>query len=150
MMPIGSRHRGPFVVVMTFAISISGCGSPPPRGEVEGTVRRHGQPLANVLVTFVPDPESGTNGARSAAVTDGQGRYRLQGEDQKPGVVAGSHRVIIEDLAVYSAPRDRDGTVSRLPLARFSSRYSHSLQTPLRKQVRDGAQVIDLDLTDIP
>jgi hypothetical protein len=124
---------------------VAGCGGGAPRGEVDGTVKANGKPLANVVVAFVPDPDRGTKGDRAAATTDADGRYRLRG-----GAVVGWHRVVVEDLAVYQAPRDPDGTVKTKPPVRFAARYADPLQTPLRKQVEAGSQVIDLDLKTGP
>src|SRR5262249_14942062 len=126
--------------------ALAGCGRPP-RGEVEGAVRSQGKPLVNVLVTFFPDPDQGGKGVRAAGQTDEQGRYRLRGEDQREGAAAGWYRVVLEDLAVYSAPREADGTLMRKPPARFPARFGDPLQTPLRKQVHEGTQTLDIDLT---
>jgi hypothetical protein len=113
---------------------------------VEGTVRRQGKPLANVLVTFVPDLDQKTSGVRASGHTDADGRYRLRGDDKQPGVGVGNHRVVVEDLDVYALPRKPDGTLLRNPPVRFDPRYGSPLKTPLRKQVQPGSQVIDLDL----
>jgi hypothetical protein len=123
-----------------------GCGASAPRGDVEGTVRRQGKPLANVLVSFVPDVDAQTTGVRAAGVTDADGRYRLRGEDRQPGVGVGNFRVVIEDLNVNALPRSPDGTLLQQPPVRFDPRYGSPLKTPLRKQVQPGNQVIDLDL----
>jgi hypothetical protein len=128
-------------------ILLAGCGPRMERGEVEGTVRHQGRPLASVLVTFLPDPEQGGKGVRASGHTDDRGRYHLRGEDQRQGAAAGWHRVVVEDLALYSAPRESDGTLSRKPPVRFPARFGDPLQTPLRKQVRAGTQTIDIDLT---
>lgn len=125
---------------------MAGCAAAP-RGKVEGVVRRDGKPLDNVLVTFVPDADAGTTGKHAAGVTGADGRYRLQGEDGKPGAAAGSYRVILEDLAVYDAPRDREGSVLKMPPRRFPASHGDPLQTPWRKAVAAGAQTIDLDVT---
>jgi hypothetical protein len=134
------------VVLCCGLLAVLGCGAEPPRGEVEGVVRCNCKPLADVVVVFVPDADQGTRGARALAQTDAEGRYRLQGEDRRAGAAAGAHRVVIEDLAVYAAPRQPDGTLLRKPAPRFPPQYSDPLRTPLRKQVHPGPQVIDLDL----
>jgi hypothetical protein len=131
-------------------LALAGCRSEAPRGEVEGTVRCDGRPLVNVLVTFLPDADSGASGGRSSAVTDAQGRYQLRGEDGRRGTVAGWYRVIVEDMAVYAAPRDREGSLLRRPPARFPPRYGDPLQTPLRKEVQGESQTIDLNLAAAP
>ncbi len=129
---------------------VCGCGPREQRGAVEGTVRRNGRPLADVLVTFLPDPDEGNKGRRSAGTTDAQGKYRLRGEDGRDGAAAGSYRVVVEDLAIYSAPRDADGTLLRRPPERFPSRFGDALRTPLRREVRAGEQTLDIELTDGP
>src|SRR5262249_30675321 len=130
--------------LVLLALVAGGCGSPP-RGEVEGQVRCSGQPVDHCRGPFSRDAARGAAGPRSWAVTDAQGRYRLRGEDQQVGAVAGWHRVVVEDLAVYQAPRATDGTVLRKPPARFSPRYSDPLHTPLRRQGQPGAPGLDLD-----
>jgi hypothetical protein len=143
------RSSGVVLLIVTMG-ALNGCRSQPPRGEVTGTVRVNGQPLANVLVTFHPDPDHGAAGTRSAGVTNAQGRYSLHGEDQQNGAVAGRHRVVVEDLSIYSAPRGPEGMVLRKPPLRFPADYGDPLKTPLRKEVRPGPQTIDLDLSAAP
>jgi hypothetical protein len=134
------------VVCTCGLLAALGCGAAEPRGEVEGVVRCNGKPLTDVVVVFVPDADQGTRGARALGQTDAEGRYRLRGEDRRAGAAAGTHRVVIEDLAVYAAPRQPDGTLLRKPAPRFPPQYGDPLRTPLRKQVQTGSQVIDLEL----
>src|SRR5262245_51948259 len=101
------------VVTGILALVAAGCGSGGERGEVRGVVHRNGQPLADVVVTFVPDAGASPKAARASGVTNAQGRFRLRTEDQQEGAVVGPYRVIVEDLAVYSAPRAADGSVLR-------------------------------------
>jgi len=125
----------------------AGCGVRVERGEVEGELRGDGKPLANVLVTFVPDQGAGPKAVPSSGLTDAQGRFRLRAEDQREGAVVGPYRVVVEDMAVYSAPRSPDGTGLRMPPARFPARYRDPLRTPLHQQVRAGPQSVELDLS---
>src|SRR5262245_60836265 len=97
------------VCIAAFVLLTAGC-SGPERGVVEGVVRRNGRPVPDVVVTFLPEPDSATRGLRATAQADGEGHFRLRSEDQNDGVVVGAYRVVIEDLAVYSAPRSPDGT----------------------------------------
>lgn len=128
-------------------VPIAGCGAPAPLAQVEGTVRLDGQPLADVLVCYLPDPARGTTGPRSTGTTDEKGRYRLRCDDQRKGAVIGWHRVIVEDLACYRVPRDEAspaspaGVPSRVPAA-----YRAAADTPIRKQVKPGKQVVALEL----
>lgn len=123
-----------------------GCQSDLPRGEVEGTLTVHGRAEAGLLVIYVHNADGTNAGTRAAGVTDEHGRYLLHGEDQRSGAPVGEHRVIIQDMAIYSAPRSPDGTVIKKPPTRIPSVYSDVLTTPLVRQVDHGKQTIDIDL----
>jgi hypothetical protein len=128
------------------AILLAGCGQPAELGQVQGTVRVGGQPLANVLVTFIPQGEHAGGMVRSMGTTDEKGQFSLRTETLEDGAQIGNHSVIVEDLAIYAAPRDDDGTVTQVPPARFGPSYSDPLLSPLRREVKAGTQQIDLDL----
>jgi hypothetical protein len=137
----GPTQLDPLVLVL-----VVGCSSKPELGQVTGTVRAGGQPLANVLVTFVPQADGPAAGTRSMGTTDEQGRYQLRTERQEAGALVGQHKVIVEDLAIYQAPRSPDGTVLSIPRPRFAPAYSDPLHSPLTREVKLGHQTIDLDL----
>jgi len=137
-------------VWIVVALSLAGCGPRHELGKVEGTVRAGGQPLANVLVTFLPEGSGDSAAPRSLAQTDAAGRYTLQTESQQQGAVIGKYRVLVEDLAILSAPRAADGTVLKRPPVRFSAIYSDVLGTPLVVDVKSGPQTIDIDLSPGP
>jgi hypothetical protein len=123
-----------------------GCSSPPEYGEVTGKVTVNDLPLVNVLVTFVPEDRTGHKLPRSMGTTDAQGYYVLRTENSQPGAVVGKHRVIVEDLAIFDAPRTDDGTLLELPRTRFPERFSDLLRSPLSRSVRAGEQQLDLEL----
>ncbi len=124
-------------------VLLSGCGAPAvDLGEVEGVVLYNGTPLPEVVVQFVPDPEKDTRGPNSEATTDAQGRYRLRLADQRAGAVVGWHRVILDDPNV---DRPAQGEPVKHP-SRVPSLYTSLANTPLRKEVRPGAQVVNLEL----
>lgn len=132
------------------AVVLAGCGSQRELGEVEGIVRAGGQPLAGVLITFVPETAPGNAAPRSLSQTDAKGRYVLRTESQREGAVVGKHRVVVEDLAILLAPRSPDGTVVKRPPVRVSARYTDPLRTPLLVEVKPGSQAINLDLVSSP
>ncbi len=109
-----------------------------------------GQPLTNVLVTFIPEDATSGVPVRSMGVSDDEGKFTLRAETQQPGAVVGKHCVIIEDLAIQKAPRSEDGTVLEMPPKRFPQVYSDPLQTPLRASVQATTPPIELELTSIP
>lgn len=137
--------RSHFGLVCALSV-LAGCGSSIELGQVEGKVTAKGQPLANVLVTFIPEVNGEAGRVRSMGMTDAEGRYRLKTEKLLPGAVVGKHRVTVEDMAIYSAARSEDGTVLEHPPTRFAASFSDPLQTELVREVAAGSQTFDLQL----
>ncbi len=133
-------------VLAFFSLALLGCASKLERAQVTGIVRHGKQPLDNVKVVFVPLDARGQKISRAEGVTDAQGRFELQNEDDDEGPVVGRYTVIVEDLAVYAAPRKPDGTLLTKPPVRFSSKYQKILESPVRQEIHPGAQQIDIDL----
>ncbi len=146
-------------LVLLFAVLLSaGCGNgSPPVAEVEGVVKLSGKPLADVRVQFLPDPEKGTSGPVSTAVTDEHGHYQLLCADKRLGAVVGWHRVALYDTHVRlqrtSMRAQRDADISAAPPrpkaehSRLPDKYSNAARTPLHFEVKPQKQEIDLDLT---
>lgn len=143
---------------LTIALGpLFGCGRRPPPATVEGTLRLNGKPLDNCLVSFLPEPGQEAKGPHSTGVTDRVGAYRLRFDNQQEGAAVGRHRVTVQDLSASSGVVRRDhGTVDAdvkedsppLPArrSRVPPSYLSLKDTPLRKEVKAGPQVIDLDL----
>ena len=136
---------------------LSGCGRDLPPATVEGTLCLRGKPLDNCLVTFLPEPGQEPQGFHSTGLTDQQGSYRLRCDDQQEGAAIGWHRVIVQDLSVSTGVRRRDhGTVDAemaedrpstpVRRSRVPGSCMSPTATPLRKEVKPGHQVIDLDI----
>jgi len=128
-------------------IAVTGCGKPVQRGQAEGIVRCGGQPLADGRVTFVPSEDQGRAVVRAEGTTDGQGSFELYSEDNQSGVIVGHYKVIVEDMAVYSAPRAPDGTVLKRPSARFAPKFRDLRQTPLHEEIHAGTQKVEIELS---
>lgn len=124
---------------------LAGCGGGRPLGEVDGVVRKNGQPLAGVAVAFHPDPAEGIEPIwSSTAVTDQAGRFVLQYPDPsgyRTGAVIGRHKVTLKDVAWYD---DRDNALKAPP--RTSTKYEGTGSTTLTAEVRPGSQTIDFDV----
>jgi hypothetical protein len=157
-----------------FALLGTGCQRELPYGVVEGEVTLDGKPLTDVEVVFLPDPDRGTQGRRSVALVDREGRYRLASDAGRSGAPVGFHRVCIIDMRsppwapVPVVPGDgADGPAGRKEAAgtkpgapvpdnsrrsRFPSAYGSANSTPLRDiEVKEGTQVINLELrNDLP
>jgi hypothetical protein len=121
---------------------------------VEGTVTMAGKPLANVIVVFWGDPESGANMPLSSGCTDAAGHYRLHTDQGDDGAVVGRHRVCIVEGGIFrnsfQAPNGErptrlnpkeSTTASQVPL-----NYAYKDKTTLHAEVRPGEQVIDLEV----
>lgn len=134
-------------VALLGAVVLGGCGSRVPLGQVSGVVRAGGKPLSGVLVTFLPQGTGPEASLASMGTTDEQGHYELRTQERKAGAVVGQHLVIVEDLAIHSAPRSDDGTVLVHPPQRFGQDYADPLKSPLQREVKPGTQTIDVDLT---
>jgi hypothetical protein len=148
------RRTAGLVLALTM---LFGCGRDSPPATVEGTLRLGGKPLDNCLVTFLPEPGQESNGPHSTALTDQQGSYRLRCDNQQDGAAIGWHRVTVQDLSVSTGVRRRDhGTVDAemtedappppVRRSRVPEGYMSPATTPLRKEVEQGHQVIDLEI----
>lgn len=119
-------------------------------------LQMQGQPLANCLITFLPEPGKEPPGLHSTAVTDENGHYRLRLADQREGASVGPHRVTVQDLSVSTGVVRRDHETVDLgidrsastPLRRFRipAKFGSPSETPLREEIRPGTQRIDLDI----
>jgi hypothetical protein len=132
--------------------AVVGCSGRPRLGEVKGTVKLKGQPLAKVMVEFIPDR---ADGPRSTGATDDNGEFTLVCDDQRPGAMVGPHRVVLHDLDVYGdkllgRKLEQVGTPSgpTLKPSRIPDKYTNVAQTPLLKEVKPVPQTIDLDVTN--
>lgn len=149
-----ARQGRTLIALVLFA---AGCSSGPEYAEVSGTVKlANGKPLDNVLVEFLPEPDQGQTGPRSAGVTDKNGRYTLKCDNGKPGAARGKHRILLRDLSVYGTeyvdPRVRENQLVKQGLktnskSRIPERYMDVAETPLRREVNTNPQTIDLEVT---
>jgi hypothetical protein len=133
-----------------------GCGPDPPAATVKGTLRLDGEPLDNCLITFLPEPGQGLHSPHSTGLTDGHGHYCLRCANQQDGAAIGWHRVTVHDLSVSTGVLRRDHGRADLDTqeaapppvrrSRVPERYTSAGDTPLRKEVKPGHQVIDFDV----
>ena len=154
-----------FLLVL-LPLLFAGCGQVPPMGTVSGVVTLDGQPLPDVEVQFLPDPEQGTRGATASCYTDEQGRFTLRTErHHKDGALVGTHRVVFVDIAALPSPgsllgmgvmpgmedpaglaaiprREQKPKKNRVPVW-----YTDPNQTPYRAiEVKPGDQTLNFDL----
>jgi hypothetical protein len=135
---------------LLMVLGVGGCGASISTAPVEGTLTLDGKPIGKAAVIFALDGEGPAAAVRSVGQTDEQGRFRLRTESGQEGAVPGQHRVTIEDLAWYDAPRDVEGSVIKLPKRRFPAIYSDPLQTPLRVTIQPNSQQVELQMSVRP
>jgi hypothetical protein len=157
-----------WTLLLLLALLGTGCQREQPYGEVEGVITLDGKPLTKAEVVFLPDPEKGTKGRRSTALTDEQGRYRISSDKGRAGAPVGFHRVCINDLigagigpAAPAIPEEGEekgpaGPAGlkapgpggqNMPKSRLPKAYTNAAETPFRDiEVKEGTQIIDLSL----
>ncbi|AWM39724.1 hypothetical protein GobsT_19170 [Gemmata obscuriglobus] len=152
---------------LLFAALACGCERQPEFAPVEGTVTRAGRPVANIEVAFYADEP--TRGPRSTALTDANGRYRLQADTGADGAVVGAHRVCLYDrdpafimslnmgtIAAFDKGRLPPELAGKLPtgaimpgkapVSRVPDKYMQPWESPLRVEVKSGPQTHDFQI----
>mgnify|MGYP000291886389 CR=1 FL=1 len=137
-------------------VALTGCGKRGPKlVDVSGTVTLDGQPLGNVIVTFVPVE----GGVSSSGVTDEAGHFRLSCSLGR-GALVGQHRVYVQSQAAgpedviipdEDAPDYRPDPYASLRAPPFVEKIParYNTHTELVQEVRPGVTV-NLDLTSRP
>lgn len=136
-----------YVLLTALLLVGTACGERPETSAVSGQLLQDGKPLANILVTFIPERTGEEAPIRSMAMTDSEGKFQLRTETRIEGALLGSHRVILEDLEILHAPRSENGTVTEMPAARFHDRYKSIASSPLKADVAVGANQLKLEIS---
>ncbi len=129
-----------FPVLCIALASLVGCGgSGVEMAPVEGVVTLNGKPLEKLMVEFWPESE----GPRSFAETDANGRFKLMTDDGKQeGAAVGSHKVVLKDFSIFNdQARGRDAAnvdLSEGRKPRISVKYSNVESTMLSQKVESG------------
>jgi hypothetical protein len=135
------RHTGGLLLCLVVIVTV-GCQENVALGLVEGTVTQDGEPLDEIQVRFLPDPDSNSASSMGWAVTDAQGHYSLEYADDQPGAPIGANRVTLADL---KPDNSRQG---RPPASRLDERFKNAFQTPLKYEVVEGEQTFDIEVSD--
>ena len=129
-----TQRHFPLLACLVLAVQF-GCGASdlPLRAPVTGIVTFKGEPLADAIVTFVPDKSKGTEGPMAVGATDAEGRYVLstdRREGATDGATVGFHRVRI------TANRAPTGPSDSLPSSRIPMRYNNPAKSGLVAEVK--------------
>jgi hypothetical protein len=128
------------------ALVVAGCGAEIDVVPVAGLLQCDGRPLPDVLVTFVPEADDGVARPVSRGTTDVTGRFELTAADGRPGAGVGRHRVVLEDLRPFRAPRNERPGMPPPPVSRLTSRYASAHETPLRREVSAATDALILEV----
>jgi hypothetical protein len=129
-----------------YLMLLSGCtGGGPQIVPIEGTVTHNGQPVPNVRIYFVP-----TDGRPSWAISDQNGHFALDYDDQYDGAKVGSHSVWIIDessnvdptVAMSGGPRPKRSPAIK-EIADKYSREKSTLKVEVTKADRNYQLKLD-------
>jgi hypothetical protein len=152
------RHFRLALLLTACFLSTSGCGG---GGEnvvaVTGRVTHKGNPVAHLVVSFVPKDKTSTG--VSTGTTDEDGRYSLTvAKTGQRGAVVGTHKVWVsvprEEPPPFERDRDNEKKKKKTPAPKrppadlavtLLQRYGSLERTPLTVEV-NGGQPIDLKL----
>lgn len=137
-------------------LASSGCKpSPPSITEAEGVVLLDGVPLPKVRIDFIPELSHFGAEYNSTAVTDDQGRFRLQCTNGQPGAAVAPHRVIVIEGPMPNEMRGMSGeaqTAAANYLKGLKNRpipeqYGTVGKTPLRIEVKPDQKEYEIKMT---
>jgi hypothetical protein len=150
LMPV--RRAFPVLLVLTASLLSSwGCSRNPDKVvAVTGTVTHKGEPVAGMVVSFVPQKESYSG--PSTATTDDNGQYKLTVfTTGQRGAVVGTHKVWVSMPRTPPEPFDPDKKIKKPPApkttvdtAAILKKYGSLEKTPLTVDV--NGEPIDLKL----
>ncbi|MFK7768778.1 MAG: hypothetical protein AB8B55_16270 [Mariniblastus sp.] len=143
------------VVVVTAALFLVGCGTPPPEiVPVTGRVTIDGKPINNVEVRFYPTIEGLDGNMVGIGVTDADGNYKLAlpGKPDSGACACETKIVIMEGPlpeGIRGGPNEREETakfeksLKNRPIPKDMTRIA---DTPLSVTVTTDQTVYDLEL----
>lgn len=156
-MPHRQSQYASLLTITGAILLIAGCADGGPAlGTVSGTVTLDGKPLANAIVSFVPE----AGGRPSVGTTDEQGNYQL-GYIDRLGALIGNHKVSITSVVQsddldFSEIRSDDPRYEEMALTRKSDYDNAVVKEPLPaaynkqstivREVERGKNVIDFAL----
>ncbi len=152
-----SRNWLPIAILSGATLSLFGCskgGPSGPQGTVHGKVTYNTGPVVpGALVSFISD-----SGGSASAVIDSDGVYRLS-SPQGGGVPVGKYKVIVvppktgpelsPDEAMEASKKAADNNGMGASLSPLPKRYQNPATTPETREVVEGDNEINVDLTDL-
>jgi len=134
-----------WLVVLAALLTPVGCGSSDslPLGTVKGKVLYEGQPLDHGDVVFIP--MEGTSGPQGVGRIESDGSFRMQTGD-RDGAAVGRHVVTVHCRRAPTSEQAQD--MLAIPESLIPDEYSKEDQSPLRFEVKRGANEYRIELAD--
>ena len=138
------RLRISIPLMICLSIGCSGCGGgdlgdAPTLYPVKGTIKKDGQGIKDVRVSFVP----AENGIPAVGVSGEDGSYELSNPKGGKGAQAGSYKVVLSVTADESSYSGRgDPNKAKIP---FPKSYTSITTTPKNAVVKQGENVVDIE-----
>jgi hypothetical protein len=140
MMPLRRAYTFRCFLLVLVSLLAGGCG-----GErlvkVTGTATRHGKPVSNLGIIFVP-----AKGLPSYALTDRDGRFTMVHNNGQEGVVPGTHKVWVR-LNSAGSKEDKEqqkrlaAQKSDPEIAQILRKYGNVQTTPLTIQATENREI---------
>lgn len=132
-------HSRPLALLVSLLLFAGCVDSGPKIVPIEGTVTHKGQPVPNVRIYFVP-----TDGRPSWAISDENGHFALDYDQEHDGAKVGTHKVWIVDesgnvdptVAMSGGPRPKRNPATR-ELADKYGKDKSTLQVEVTKADRN-------------
>lgn len=129
-------HRSSLCILAVTLLMLTGCGKPGVKlGEVTGTVKMEGRPLANALVRFAHE----AGGRSSQGMTNTDGQYALSYTARLNGTLVGRNKVMIT-----TGPLEDTSRKSETVAKQFND------ETTLIADVKAGSNTFNFDVEPKP
>lgn len=121
--------------ILVIGLFLSGCGRSdlPQLGDVEGVVTLDGQPFENAMVQF----HNEKGGRPGSGITDKNGKYKLQFNEEYTGAKVGPNRVEITTIWPEGEPP---------PGKKDPILPKYNAKSELKEEVKPGKNTFNFDL----
>lgn len=129
--------------LISLCLGVTGCGGgvddAPTLYPVKGTIKKDGQGIKDIRVSFVPAED----GLPAVGVSGEDGSYELRNPKGGAGAQAGTYKVVLS-VTTSEAGYSGGGDPSKAKLP-FPKSYSSATTTPKSAEVKQGENVVDIE-----
>ena len=108
---------------------------------VTGSATRHGKPVPDLVITFVPD-----RGQRSFGLTGQDGKFTMRSASGQEGVPAGTHKVWVQ--LKFAGSRDDQEQQKRVAarqkdpeIVQILRKYGNAETTPITLEIKESREI---------